>query len=320
MMGSRAVGKTSIMASIFAETKENVAGTGLYFRSSDESSKQLIEKRLDLMEIFNKKDDASNTPQVGVVDASPIESKFVFEIGVTGKNKSANIEITDFPGEYLESDQNKVAGYIEESQIVMIAIDTPYLMESDGKYNKDKNKVELVTKFITNHTNEIKNKLILLMPLKSERYFHDERMQEVCDRVKQVYKELIEFCKGNNIACAVTPIQTLGGVEFDRFVDNQTGYPGIAVLPQYRFYGDDPKYIPLYCVQPMYYMMTYVANYHEWQQNNPSSVLDGLKHRIFKFLSNDKAFFNEIRKMAAYLCTNETIGYSVVQGNSIFKI
>ncbi len=321
MMGPRAVGKTSIMASIFSETVDMVAGTGLYFRPSEESFKQLSKKRLELKNIFEDRREWTN-PHVGVIAASNNESRFVFEIGLTGKEKSANIEITDFPGEYLQDREQLVSDYIKESQIVMIAIDTPYLMEEGGLYNEDKNKVQLVTDFIVNHPDEIKNKLIMLVPLKSERYFHDKRINEVGEKVKSVYTRLIEFCKDNNIACAVTPIQTLGGVELDNFVDNSTAI-GISKLPRYRFWtrpdSDKPRYTPMFCVQPMYYLMAYVSNYYEWLQNQPSGIWDTIKNSIYGLLKQDKKFFSEIKEMSHNVLVDKN-GYSLINKNSILKI
>jgi hypothetical protein len=38
----------------------------------------------------------------------------------------------------------------------MVAIDTPYLMEEDGKFNEDKNEVSLVTHFLELNIEAIK--------------------------------------------------------------------------------------------------------------------------------------------------------------------
>lgn len=59
-------------------------------------------------------------------------------MGLKDRSKSINISIKDFPGEYLDSKPEEVSNFIEESHIVMIAVDTPYLMEENGKYNEEK--------------------------------------------------------------------------------------------------------------------------------------------------------------------------------------
>lgn len=319
MMGPRAVGKTSIMASIFSETRDSVAGTELFFRSSAESFENLKNKRLALMRIFDEKKSLHDEPQTGVIAASNAETKFSFEMGFIGREKTVDIEITDFPGEYLISQQQKVLNYISESQVVMIAIDTPYMMEENGKYNEEKNNISLVTNFITNHSEEIKDKLIMFVPLKSERYFHEGKIESVKYAVENAYASIIAFCKTANIACVVTPIQTLGGVEFDHFVDNTVGLSTATKLSKYRFCGSNAKYEPLFCVQPMYYLLTYVANYYAWIEKQPKNIWENLKNSLFSMLKNNDKFFFEIKKMSKNIVVGK-MGYEIIYSNTILNI
>lgn len=319
MMGPRAVGKTSIMASIFSDTKESIAGTQLYFRPSEVSSHDLINKRLALMEIFVQRTGLADLPQTGAIAASNTVTQFCFEMGFAGRKKTVDIEIKDFPGEYLTSKPQDVSNYIAESHVVIIAIDTPYLMEEDGVYNNEKNDVERVTKFLTNHQNDIKDKLILLVPLKCERYFHDSNMDLVNNKVVSAYNELIEFCKNSNIACAITPIQTLGGVEFDGFKDNMGVVSGITKLSKFRFYGENLEYRPIFCVQPLYYLLTYVANYYAWSESHPKNFFEKMKSSLVSSLKNNDEFFFEIKKMSRNIIADK-MGYSIVVSNSILNI
>lgn len=318
MMGPRAVGKTSIMASIFSETRDSIAGTNLYFRSSIESLSTLSNKRLALMQIFEKKETLSDAPNVGAIAASNEETKFVFEMGYVGRQKSVNIEITDFPGEYLQDNPQKVADYIADSQVIMIAIDTPYLMEKDGQYNEEKNHITWVTNFIVNHSNELKDKLILFVPLKCERYFHDGKIDDVQSRIEREYTTIISFCNTANIACAIVPIQTLGGVEFDSFIDNTNSLSFITKLSKYRFVGADAEYKPLFCVQPMYYLLVYVANYYAWANQQSSNAWEGFKNSLYSFLKNDKDFLVEIKKLSKNMLINK-MGYKILHTNTILK-
>ena len=317
MMGPRAVGKTSVMASIFSETRDSVAGSRLYFRPAQESAAELQDKRLKLMQIFEKKKDVYDEPQTGVIAASNVETTFGFEMGFAGRKKTVDIEIKDFPGEFLISKPSKVSEFIAESHIVIIAIDTPYLMEEGGRYNEEKNNVKQVSDFLTHHAESIQDKLILFVPLKSERYFHDDRMDEVRQAVEQAYAGLIDFCKTANIACVVSPIQTLGGVEFDRFVDNQRG--GISKLSKFRFCGNEPRYQPLFCVQPMYYLLTYVANFYAWSVAHPKNVWERMKSSLVSTLKNNDEFFFEVKKISKNIMV-DSMGYSVIVTNTILNI
>lgn len=319
MLGPRAVGKTSVMASIFSDSREEIAGTKLYFRPQKDTSAVLTSKKLQLMNVIIKKESMADKPNTGAIEASNTVTPFDFEMGILGREKSVNISITDFPGEYLNSQPKMVSDFISGSHIVMIAIDTPYLMEEDGKYNEEKNDVSKVISFIVKHSESVKDKMILLVPLKCERYFHDNRIGEVASRMKIVYDELLSFCDKNNIACAITPIQTLGGVEFDKFVDNNNALSNLTKLSTYRFYGDNPKYTPMFCVQPLYYLLTYVANCYEWNNAQNTGFFSKLKGSLLSILKDDEDFFYEIKKLSSKVITEEN-GYCIAKFNTILNL
>lgn len=319
MMGPRAVGKTSLMASIFSETRDTVAGAGIYFRPTSETSGELTKKKLQLQSIITNRKDIQDTPETGAIEATSVETTFSFEMGKSGRSHTVNINIKDFPGEFLSSKPERVSKFICDSNVIIVAIDTPYLMEENGKYNENKNEVLLVTSFLESNITSIKDKMILLVPLKSERYFHDGKLSVLNSKVKEVYAKLISICRDNNIACAITPIQTLGHVEFDSFVDNTTGFGKVSKLSKYRYYGENPKFAPMFCVQPLYYLLTYVANQYEWLTLQPSNCFERMKNSFVSYLKDDDEFFHEIKKMGKNIIHNQN-GYELVVTNTIFNL
>lgn len=319
MLGPRAVGKTSIMASIFSDARDQIAGTSLYFRPNGETGTTLVNKKRQLMDVIEKKKSCDDKPNTGAIEASNAVAPFEFEMGILRREKSVNIVITDYPGEYLATQPNVVSDFISESHIVMVAIDTPYLMEEGGRYNEEKNEVNNVISFFTRHSEAIRNKMILFVPLKCELYFHQNRIDEVASAVKQVYADLIAFCEKNNIACAVTPIQTLGGVEFDKFIENTNPLSTLKKLSTYKFYGDNPKYAPMFCVQPLYYLLTYVANFYEWSKTQDSGIWKKIKGSLLSILKDDDDFLHEIKKLSSKAITDE-MGYSILVCNTILNM
>ena len=121
------------------------------------------------------------------------------------------------------------------------------------------------------------------------------------------------------MACAVTPIQTLGGVEFDRFVNNNNSMSALSKLSSYRFYGDNPEYQPMFCVQPLYYLLTYVANYYEWSKAHPKGFLDKLKDSLTQFLKDDDEFLHEIKILSSKMKVDD-FGYRILNNNTILNI
>lgn len=324
MLGPRAVGKTTIMASIFSQSCDAIAGTTLYFRPSGTLGGDLETKRLDLMNVINNQASFSDIPSPSVINATAEETVFEFEMGMVGRPQSLKIQIKDFPGEYVESHKETVCKFIEESQIIMLAIDTPFLMEKNGKYNEHKNKPRQILEFFTTHTASLKDKMLLLIPLKSERYFHDGRMKDVEQRVRTEYEELMNFCRKNNILCAITPIQTLGGVELDKLVDNQNPLTQAfsPVVGSYRYFGKPPKYSPAFCVQPLYYLLIYMVAFYEWHKTHGNKKwYEKMLGSLYSMLNKDESLLLEIKKLRGKVITdNSLMSYKIVVPNTVLNI
>ena len=315
MMGPRGAGKTTILASIFSNSVEDFAPTRLYLRGKANTPGVaiLIQRKNELSDIFSRKGDIAG------VTASNKKDVICFEIGIKGGDPVVNIDIKDFPGEYLRSKEAEVYSYIEESDIILLAIDTTYLMEGDATLNEEMNKVELVTKFFNDNPGLVKNKLVLLVPLKCEKYFKEGEIDEVTAKVVRIYSQLLDFFKKSNIACAVTPIQTLGDVVFDRFEEN-TREVGVSKIAKYKFASDNPSYRPMFCVQPLYYLLTYVADYNKWlKMQDSGSWLENLKRKLFNLLMSNEDFYQEVKRIRHFMLTDSN-GYEIVVGNSIWSV
>lgn len=317
MMGPRSVGKTTVMTSIFAESQSQLCeGSRLYLRALDQNTSKLNDYHTMLVDAVAKKD-ASNLP------ASNVVSKFLFGIGVVGRTPSVKLTIQDFPGEYLTSsiqaDRDEVYNFMAGANIILIAIDTPYLMEEGGKYNNDKNKIDVVTHYLKDNSQAVKDKLVLFVPLKCERYIHEGRVDEVSEKAVEAYSELISFFRNNNIASLVTPIITLGGMEFDTMVDAPAGISDVPKIAKYRSWDKLPEYSPLFCPQPLYYLLTYASNYAEWQQQQKKGFFQHIMDSFYSFLKKDADFRTEVSKLSRFILYNRN-GFIPVTHNSILRL
>lgn len=314
MMGPRSVGKTTIMTSIFYEMSEGLSDTKLYMTFTNPAENGKMGGFYQSLKRAVEKQNPSELP------ASYSEEQFCFNIGLKGGKPSVKLMVQDYPGEYLDTKPDKVREFVQKSQIVLVAIDTPYLMETDQECNEKRNQIELVTKYLTDNVDAIKNKLVLLVPLKCERYAHDGRIDEVSERVSDAYGGLRDSFVKNNIACIITPIQTLGGIELDKMVDNPDALDGVPMKAVYRPYAAVPRYAPLFCRQPFYYLLAYTACHTEWQQtNNSGSFFDRLLTSLGAYLKKDKDFYSEIRKMQTKLFYNEK-GFKTITTNTILRL
>ncbi len=316
MMGPRSVGKTTVLTSIFHESQAHICeGSSIYLKALDQNTNMLNDYHTMLVDAVQKKN-ASNLP------ASNTVSDFMFGLGLVGRMESVKLQIKDFPGEYLtssiKSDRDEVYNFMASATVILIAVDTPYLMEEGGAYNVEKNKVDIVTHYLKDNVTAVQDKLVLFVPLKCERYMHDGKIAMVSEKVKESYHELITFFGSNNIASFVTPIITLGGIELDGMKQNPM--PGeVSVLPVFRSWEKNPVYKPLFCPQPLYYLLTYVTNYYEWQRKQKKSLLDSFANSFFSYIKDDDKFYEEMRKLSRFILYDKN-GFIPLTTNSILKI
>lgn len=320
MMGPRAAGKTTILTAIFNDTQENIGSwTNMQLTAETHTSAELTDRKRYLTSIFTNRTGIHDRPEAGL-DASSTVTTFDFHFGLKGKEPRINLEIKDFPGEFVVSDPDSVKNFIMESTGIFIAIDTPHLMEHEGAYNEVKNKPSVITDFFRTVLPNIDGeKLVLLIPLKCERYFNEHRMDEVARRVKETYGELISlFRESHKIACAITPILTLGDVEYDDMELDTAGDVKLNVFgtPEqvnYRFTSDKAKYNPAFCVQPLYYLLSFLAA--QYKRNRKAS--DFLTRLLGSLFDNDEELLTEILAMEKNRRTGLP-GYEVVCGSDLF--
>lgn len=320
MMGPRAVGKTSILTAIFSDSEQSLsADTNLQFCPVGPTADQLIERRRLFNAIFHDKVQITDEPasgQTATPDVTPFDFKFGLKGAVTAN--LIDVSIKDFPGEYVSSRPNDVQEFINESTAIFIAVDTPYLMEHGGKYAEGRNQIKKITEFMKSASLS-EERLVLIVPLKCERYFYDKRMPEVLSKIKEYYSDLIKYLSDSlKICCAVTPILTLGGVEYSHTDNDNLGnviidrITGLPVKLHYKF-RNPAQYKPRFCVQPLYYMLSFMASQYERNLYNGSWW-----NRLMDFiLADNERLRDEIFALDKYRCVSAELGYSTLCGGNL---
>ena len=321
MMGPKAVGKTTVLTAVFNETQNAIAETQLNLIALGDTNSELIDRTHQLNAMFKKKIEVVDRPSGGI-NASSVETRFDFSFGFVGKEPLIDLVIKDFPGEMVVSRQAEVIDFIKESEAIFVAIDTPHLMERGGEFNAVKNKPDTIIQLFRQALQDITSeKLVVMIPLKCEKYFHEKRMPEVLGKVEQVYAPLIELFKENgNICCVVSPILTLGDVEFDDFsYENNTVRLAPDQCPDhvlYKYVGRC-KYSPLFCSQPLYTLLSFVSA--QYKRMKREGILDRLKNWIWNMFNRNEALFDEIIKMEKTRITqNVQFGYKILCGAHLF--
>ncbi len=339
MMGARGVGKTSILTSMFNNLNEVNSTSELYlttFKGESEfdmTEDAILKKKDELQKMFSESGTSDVVTTAGI-QASMEERDYNFQFGVKGKNVRIDLVVKDYPGEFIISETEKVREFVDNSNAIIIAIDTPHLMEENGRYNEAKNTVSIVTKFIKDAFSNLESdKLVLFVPLKCEKYNKEGRMDEVTDAVIKAYSELIEFLGGaqlkTHVAAVVTPIFTVGEIIFRGFKTDENGeiittemvWPNgecekIPMSPEYIYSKKNAEYKPMYCEQPLCYLLSFITKLYHRESSTGAASSTGFFAKmaaLFKLFPDDPGLLMAISKFSRKKVMDKD-GYRIICG------
>ncbi len=310
MLGARSVGKTTIMTAIFddARSSNGLSKSKIALIAREDTREELLDRKYALQEVFEDKKDIVDA---GIAASSAVHT-FNFEMGLLGRTPCINLNVTDYPGEFIQSNSEFVSEQIAQSSVVLIAIDSPYLMEQNAEYNEERNQVKFIYNYLRDNVDALSNKLILLVPLKCEKYFYQNRMDELNKSVQECYADIIDlFVNSDNIALVITPILTMGGVEFEKFELKDGKH-----IAKYTFIKDNPKFSPMFCIQPMYYMMSFIAQQYN-EHRNDTGVIGTILQRIYDVIDKNEELFEEFVTLSKFRMKDKH-GYSTLTGENLF--
>lgn len=286
MFGGRRCGKTSVIAAM-KKCFETIYGDDDIVISLPEQDKSAVisDKYTEIESYFNKK------TQGIVFDSATASTQELseYKLRVSLKNKSTGsivLSLCDYPGEWL--DKNHVDKHqllskrMKSCRIILIAVDTVFLMEkpisykSDaiGRYNENRNysrKVADMVKESFNVGDDEEPKMVMIVPLKCEKYYNNGQMQLVNEKIHVAYKPLFDFLGGSNknkYEVVIAPILTLGAktAQFARFERNENAEieldPDLKIPAKtmYNFVNVNCEYSPKYCEQPLLYSLSYLID------------------------------------------------------------
>ena len=319
MMGPRQTGKTSILTSIFKNAGDAVLGSKIVLTADQSTILNLDTRYSELMDMFNSKT-INNRPGIGIAASDQLN---FFNFTLTVNNIKIGLEIKDFPGEWLVDEPESVNNFLKESDAVFLAIDTPHLMEENGRFNEAKNRTSEVIRFFkSNYGKEMGDKLLMLVPLKCEKYFFEGKIDAVSAKVAEVYAELFHYMDTEykaRSACVIAPVLTVGGVVFDGFEKNTDGdipvlISGVPKRANYRFRSDSASYSPQFCDQPLYYLLSFIAR--QYSANKIKKSPWGRFTSLFNLFSNDPSLLLEVKRLAGGRMENKN-GYRIITGKHL---
>ena len=333
LVGPRRSGKSSVLASMIDSFKNISAGTYLHI-VPDYTTRQLTEKKLiNLQKTHNiLREAAKNYPCFAMDEEQTSESSdYTFSISYLNRNAKrvilADAVFQDRPGEWLSDPEHRdeMKELVGEADILLIAIDTIHLMEERGVFCRNFHRIGDMrdcisgSEFLEENSG---NKLVLFVPLKCERYYHDGRMNEVQARIHDEMSNLIDLLTAdkvkNRVTLGIAPILTIGGIEFDSFGRDEEGHViqvrdrgqgnQLYLRPNpnyiyYRFWKTDPSFRPMFCEQPALYLLYYIASTVKKENLKKMNLIGFLIYLITSLLRLSRLFSS----------TNVTFSLSLLQ-------
>lgn len=331
MFGPQRAGKSSILASMIysfyqLDWKQM---NNLRLEEGDIFTQKYLEsKREELAVSFEKARERmlSLSMTEAATDAT---NNYVFNLNYGSGNKTLTIDFMDIMGERVsdcsEEWDDWLKGELCNCQIIIIAIDTPHLVEKGGRYNAAFNRPAKIFDLIKSAWKDNKNlsRLVLMVPIKCEKYYHEHRMDEVKEAIRQEYKKLLHFLKKcEKTTVAITPILTMGGIVFDNFgsgmaheVKKLLGRPREV---NYKLLDENAQFSPRFCEQPMIYLLSFILKNTKKESLSlldilldPLQALKRLKN-LWKGLREDE----ELQKTAAQarnFLKTDSDGYEFIQ-------
>lgn len=238
MVGGRRCGKTSALASMFnqminglANEFFTVANSTPYVRGKvspitgmSEDQDTLESKNAEL-QVFLE----TPSSKTFLVDSGPTFCTWTYKLKLIlpGTRRNMEIEFLDCPGEFFQAGMHDdvTNEFIEDSDVFVVMVDTPYLMEATKGVCNVVNCIADLQNFLTHIQNNegAKAKMVVFVPIKCEKWIKEGRIDEVANRVEEYYATMITALKAfNRMNISIIPIETAGNIIFSEFKDAYT--------------------------------------------------------------------------------------------------
>lgn len=237
MMGGQRVGKSSALAAIMdafisgAEKDILSAKDSTTLIKVDGEKQASIESKLQEVKGMLR----DNSGKTIIVNSDKTNKKWDYNLELTlaGTNDSMNITFTDVNGEFFDGGnihQEEIINLVQDYDVFIVAIDTPFMMESrnddsdlvDSVINKTYNCTLSIHTFLTQINDHDGNdaKLVIFTPIKCEHWAKSNQLDSVVEAVKEDYQTSINALrKYKSVQIEILPIQTVGSAVFTEHLE-----------------------------------------------------------------------------------------------------
>ena len=316
ILGPSGAGKTTLLACMSEEFERGSPGT--IFPADPSTFGTLSNAYKSLKRDANNS--ASRQFERSIEGTSQLR-EFLFHI--VGHGAFLPVKFYDFPGGWMipnNSNVNIVIDIVKASAVIIVAINTPYLMEFDGKYIDEGCAVDeiewVIKKALEGDNNE---RLILFVPIKCEKYLETpETRDKLHKSVKRAFNNTLMLTSNplytNRLAMALLPVQTVGNAKFARFNFAPDGRVKGEV---YRKSDPHSQFSPQNVDQPMRYLMSFLLEQFAQSKKNSSwyekflsfIFREGDLKEVAEYIRSGIKSDNDLEAGFEIFCGRELIGF-----------
>lgn len=311
MLGPRRAGKTSMLSAMFerfetALLAEKVADK-MHLSADSGTETTLRDNYSELKAVIQR---GGNISEAITGDSEAHTYGFTLKRHRTDPEPQIRLVFQDYPGGWLmagardptDAGYRQVFDFVHRAQVLLVAVDTPYLMEEGGKWHNRRNMPDLVARTVREawSASDPTPRMVILVPIKCEKYDRSKRdRQTLVEATRNAYAELLEHLAHLPL-CAVlcAPAQTTGCVVFDHFLPME---PGDDLPAPVFSMPDDPGkrgYNPRDCSQTLRYCLSYALRRYV-KGNGGDGFTGKLKGKLREFFKLDRNFVEGSTILAA---------------------
>jgi hypothetical protein len=294
MLGPRGAGKTSLLTSLFDQFQAVIGTTPLELFARNHATQTTLEIYRQELHEFAR----GVLRDPGIAGTAQLR-EYIFGLGTQGKRPpQMHLRFTDAPGGLLTTSgplRDRLDAAVGRSGVLLLAVDSPALMEENQAHHDRVNTPELVMEFVRDALAAGGGqRLVIVVPLKCEKYMASARgAQELSDAVKQRYRTLIKNAANlsiqqqapeptdrvlralrnvvnpyspddqTGVGMLLAPVQTVGSMRFSRFEPAGDGFREIFMLRQIG-----GSYSPRDADQPLRWMLRFAVNAYKDRSKN----------------------------------------------------
>ncbi|MTF40582.1 TRAFAC clade GTPase domain-containing protein [Cyanobacterium aponinum] len=311
MLGHAGVGKTSLLCAMYDQFDRIIGKTNLQL-TPDDDTKTILDQRLKQL----KESAQQNSIKIrGGLESTTTARTYNFDLGKTGVTPSIELQFQDYPGDYCVNENlQEVEKFIKESVAIIIAIDTPALIENNSQWHEELNQPQVIYDLFKSSFADLDSpKLVIFAPVKCEKYLRESTGEnQLVTTIQEKYSNLLSFFRSDalvpHVAVVMTPVETLGSVDFSRVEEDQNHQP----IFYFRKPNPNLFYEPKNSDQPLRYLLRFLLKLH--LQKRKMSFLE----LIFMMLDRDKTFLNAMSEFSNG-CRNNG-AFTIFQGANLLTI